>query len=83
MRKRSDVMYSIEIKELKKNFGDFTAVDSINLQVKEGELFGLLGPNGAGKTTTLSMLSTILFSSSGTALVNGFDINKERIKVRK
>ena len=76
-------MNSIEIKELKKNFGDFTAVDSINLQVKEGELFGLLGPNGAGKTTTLSMLSTILFSSSGTALVNGFDINKERIKVRK
>ena len=55
-------MYSIEIKDLKKKFGDFTAVDSINLQVKEGELFGLLGPNGAGKTTTLSMLSTILFS---------------------
>src|SRR3989344_4184217 len=70
-------MYSIEIKDLKKNFGDFTAVDSINIQIKEGELFGLLGPNGAGKTTTISMLSTIVNPSSGSAAVNGFNISDQ------
>ena len=49
----------IEVKELTKKFGDFTAVDNISFDVKKGEIFGLLGPNGAGKSTTLRMLSTL------------------------
>ncbi|MCX6816207.1 MAG: ATP-binding cassette domain-containing protein [Candidatus Aenigmarchaeota archaeon] len=70
-------MSAIEIKNLTKKFGDFTAVDSINLTIKEGELFGLLGPNGAGKTTTISMLATIMPSTSGEATVNGFDLHQQ------
>jgi len=72
----------IETNKLTRKFNGFTAVDSVNLQIKEGELFGLLGPNGAGKTTTLSMLSTILKPTSGTAEVNGFDVNMQQDEVR-
>lgn len=75
--------YIIETIDLTKKFGDLVAVDSLSLKIKEGEIFGLLGPNGAGKTTTISMLCTILKPTSGTALVNGFDIIKEQDKVRK
>lgn len=75
-------MEAIQIKNLTKKFNGFTAVDSISLDIKEGELFGLLGPNGAGKTTTLNMLSTLLKPTSGTASVNGFDL-KEQDSVRK
>lgn len=73
----------IEIKNLTKKFNAFTAVDSINFTVREGEIFGFLGPNGAGKTTTLSMLSTLLKPTSGEAFVNGFDIRKNKDNVRK
>ncbi len=73
----------IEALKLTKKFGDFTAVDGIDLSVREGELFGLLGPNGAGKSTTIYMLSTILTPSSGSAVVNGFDIVKNPLDVRK
>lgn len=76
-------MNIIEAKRLTKKFNGFTAVDGINLQVEEGELFGLLGPNGAGKSTTMYMLSTVLAPSSGTALVNGFDIVSNPVEVRK
>ncbi|MCX6777088.1 MAG: ATP-binding cassette domain-containing protein [Candidatus Micrarchaeota archaeon] len=72
----------IETNKLTRKFNDFTAVDSINLQIRKGELFGLLGPNGAGKTTTLSMLSTIRRPTSGTARVNGFDVNTQQDEVR-
>lgn len=75
-------MNAIEIDKLTKKFDSFTAVDSINLEIKEGELFGLLGPNGAGKTTAISMLATILKPSSGNAKVNGFEL-KDHDKVRK
>jgi len=75
-------MNAIEIKELTKKFNDFTAVDSVSFDIKKGELFGLLGPNGAGKTTTISMLSTILKQTAGTAKVNGFDI-KDQDNVRR
>ena len=75
--------YVIETINLTKKFGELVAVDNLNLKIKEGEIFGLLGPNGAGKTTTISMLCTILKPTSGTALVNGFDIIKEQDKVRK
>jgi|SRR5271157_715077 len=75
--------YIIETKDLTKKFGSLTAVDSLNLKVEKGEIFGLLGPNGAGKSTTLSMLCTILRPTSGTAFVNGFDVAKNPSQVRK
>jgi sodium transport system ATP-binding protein len=67
----------IEVKNLKKSFGTFGAVNDISFDVKAGEIFGLLGPNGAGKTTTLRMLSTILKPDSGQIRVNGFDVVEE------
>ncbi len=73
----------IDAVKLTKKFGDFTAVDGIDLNIREGELFGLLGPNGAGKSTTIYMLSTILTPSSGYAVVNGFDVVKKPLDVRK
>jgi ABC-2 type transport system ATP-binding protein len=76
-------MYVIETRKLTKRFDKLTAVDSLNLKINDGEIFGLLGPNGAGKTTTLSMLSTLLKPSSGTALVNRHDIVSEPSDVRK
>jgi ABC-2 type transport system ATP-binding protein len=74
---------TIKTEALTKKFGKITAVDQLNLEVEEGEIFGLLGPNGAGKTTVISMLCTILKPTSGRAWVNGFDIVKEPGKVRK
>jgi ABC-2 type transport system ATP-binding protein len=73
----------IETFKLTKSFNGLTAVDKLDIIVESGEIFGLLGPNGAGKTTTISMLCTILKPSSGTAKVNGFDISKEAMQVRK
>jgi ABC-2 type transport system ATP-binding protein len=58
------------------------ALDKVNLEIRPGELFGLLGPNGSGKTTTIKCLSTILIPDEGTAIVNGFDIQKETAMVR-
>ncbi len=76
-------MSIIETRGLTKKYNGFVAVDNLNLMVEEGEVFGLLGPNGAGKTTTLLTLTTLLKPTSGTALVNGFDIVKEPGRVRK
>ena len=73
----------IKTEALTKKYGKLTAVDQLNLEVEEGEIFGLLGPNGAGNTTLISMLCTILKPTSGRAWVNGFDIVKEASKVRK
>ena len=72
----------IEVENLSKKFGQFTAVDRISFQVAQGEIFGLLGPNGAGKTTTINILCTLLLPTSGRALVNGFDITRQRNQVR-
>lgn len=55
----------IELINLTKKFGDFTAVDHLNLTINTGEFFGLLGPNGAGKTTAISMMSTVLLPTEG------------------
>jgi len=68
---------------LTKRFDSFTAVDHLNFQIEEGEVFGLLGPNGAGKTTTLRMLSCLISPSEGGASVSGFNILHEPLKVRK
>lgn len=76
-------MNVIETKKLTKKYKDLTAVDNLNLQIKEGEIFGLLGPNGAGKTTTILMLTTLKNPTSGTAKVNKFDIIRSPDKVRK
>ena len=59
------------------------AVDNLNLEVKRGELFGLLGPNGAGKTTLVKMLCTLLPPDGGTALINGYDISKQQMQVKR
>ena len=59
------------------------AIDNLNLEIKKGELFGLLGPNGAGKTTLVKILCTLLPPDSGTALINGYDIIKEQMKVKR
>jgi ABC-2 type transport system ATP-binding protein len=74
---------AIETFDLTKRFGEVVAVDKLNIDVEQGEIFGLLGPNGTGKTTTISMLCTILKPTSGTAKVNGFDIVKQAKQVRK
>ena len=78
---------AIELKALRKEFkangGKVVAVDGISFTVKEGEIFGLLGPNGAGKTTTMSMLTTILSKTSGSVKICGFDVVREKEKVRE
>jgi ABC-2 type transport system ATP-binding protein len=74
---------AIETFNLTRRFGDFVAVDAINLLVPSGEIFGLLGPNGAGKSTTIKMLTTLLDPTSGTANVAGFDIIKSPAQVRR
>jgi ABC-2 type transport system ATP-binding protein len=76
-------MFAIETFNLTKDFNGLRAVNNINIQINQGEIFGLLGPNGAGKTTFISMLCTILKPTSGTASVNGFDIIKQKDQVRK
>ena len=73
----------IEVKNLTKKFGKLTAVNSINLKIKRGELFGFLGPNGAGKSTTINMLSTINTPDSGTAIILGNDLIRDRKEIRK
>jgi len=73
----------IEVKDLVRTFGDFTAVDRTSFSVSRGEIFGLLGPNGAGKTTTFRMLCGLLPASSGTLRVAGHDLRKARAQARQ
>ena len=75
--------YAIEVKGLSKKFKDFVAVDHVSFEVEKGEIFGFLGANGAGKSTTIRMLCGLLNSSSGSATVAGFDINKNPEKVKE
>jgi ABC-2 type transport system ATP-binding protein len=76
-------MHAIEVRNLVKKFGDFTAVKGVSFDVDEGEVFGLLGPNGAGKSTLIRMLTTLIVPTSGTALVNNFDIATRSDDVRR
>lgn len=76
-------MNSIEVNNLTKKFGEFTAVDNINFNVKQGEIFGFLGANGAGKSTTIRMLIGILEPTSGDALVSGYSIKNQSDLVKK
>lgn len=66
----------VEVKNLKKRYGDKQAVDGISFTVKKGEIFGILGPNGAGKTTTLEMMETLRPIDSGSVIINGIDVKK-------
>lgn len=75
--------YSIEVRDLTKRFGNFTAVDRINFTVNRGEVFGFLGANGAGKSTTIRMLCGLLESTEGTATVGGYDINTQAESVKQ
>jgi len=68
--------------KLEKKFGEITAVNSLDLDIKEGEVFGFLGPNGAGKTTTIRMLSTLIAPSGGSAIVNGYKVGTDDKKIR-
>ena len=76
-------MSIIETEGLTKIFGSLTAVDHLNLEVGEGEVFGLLGPNGAGKTTTVRVLACLISPSKGSARVGGYDIRRDPLKVRQ
>src|SRR5687767_9355831 len=73
----------LEVKNLVKKYGDFTAVKGITFDIKEGEIFSLLGPNGAGKTTTISMLSTLYTPTSGDATIGGHSIMKNPMAVKQ
>ena len=73
----------IEIKNLTKKYGDFTAVDNLSLTVNKGEFYGLLGPNGSGKTTTISMLSTVVLPTSGSISIDGEALDRRANKVKK
>ena len=72
----------LEVNNLVKKYGDFTAVKGISFDIKEGEIFSLLGPNGAGKTTTISMLSTLYAPTAGDATVGGHSITKDPMAVK-
>ena len=74
---------SVSVHGLSKSYGDIEAVRGIDFEVAPGEIFGFLGPNGAGKSTTISMLCTLVKPSAGSALVAGFDVNRERDAVRR
>ncbi|MEQ8424418.1 MAG: ABC transporter ATP-binding protein [Cyclobacteriaceae bacterium] len=74
---------AISVSDLTKRFGDFTAVDSISFDVKQGEIFGFLGANGAGKTTAMRMLCGLSMPTSGKANVAGFDLYKQSEKIKK
>ncbi len=73
----------VEIKDLVKRFGDFTAVDHVSFSVRRGEIFGFLGPNGSGKSTTIRMLCGIITPSSGSGSVAGRDIIRESEKIKE
>jgi ABC-2 type transport system ATP-binding protein len=78
-----ELVDAIDVQQIVKKFGEFTAVNGVSFAVPEGEIFGLLGPNGAGKSTLIRMLVTLLPPTAGTALVNGFDVTKQADGVRR
>ena len=72
----------LQIKNIVKKFGYFSAVNGINVHINQGELYGFLGPNGAGKTTTIKMIAGIYAPTSGSILINGNDISKNPVKAK-
>ncbi|HEV2990062.1 MAG TPA: ATP-binding cassette domain-containing protein [Candidatus Angelobacter sp.] len=74
---------AIQVRNIVKRYGQFTAVDGVSFDVGEREIFGLLGPNGAGKSTLIRMMTTLLEITDGTAIIDGFDVRKEPDKARR
>jgi ABC-2 type transport system ATP-binding protein len=74
---------AVIVKDLRRTFGEFVAVDNISLNVKKGEIFGFLGPNGAGKSTTIRMLCGLLMPTGGAGTVGGYDIIKQSEEIKK
>jgi len=79
----ADAPNAIEVSRIVKKYGDFTAVDDVSFEVKEGEIFGLLGPNGAGKSTLIRMMTTLIPITAGSARVAGHDVSKEADEARR
>src|SRR6201993_1595224 len=75
--------HAIQVVDIVKRFGNFTAVDGVSFAVEEGEIFGLLGPNGAGKSTLIRMMTTLLEITSGAALIEGVDVRKDPDTARR
>src|SRR5438270_11341017 len=75
--------HAIQVIDIVKRFGNFTAVDGVSFAVEEGEIFGLLGPNGAGKSTLIRMMTTLLDITSGTAIIEGADVRKNPNTARR
>src|SRR6202034_4262143 len=75
--------HAIEVDHIVKKYGNFTAVDDVSFNVKEGEIFGLLGPNGAGKSTLIRMMTTLIPITSGTACIAGKDVAKDPNAARR
>ena len=73
----------IELVDFGKDYGDFTAVERLNLKIEAGEMFGFIGPNGAGKSTTIRFLTTLLKASRGEGTVNGHSVTKDPMSVRR
>jgi ABC-2 type transport system ATP-binding protein len=73
----------IELKNFGKQYGEFTAVESLNLKIEAGEMFGFIGPNGAGKSTTIRFLATLLRATTGEGVVNGHSVTRDPIAVRR
>src|SRR3954447_7081860 len=74
---------AVEVRDLRKSYGEIEAVAGVTFDVPRGEVFGFLGPNGAGKSTTIKMLCTLVKPTSGAARVGGFDVVTERDAVRR
>ena len=77
------VMTAIEVEDLTKRFGHYTAVDHIDFKVEAGELFGFLGPNGAGKTTPVRMITGVIKTDAGKASIMGYDVERETINAKQ
>ncbi len=73
----------IEIQNVTKKFGSFTAVDNLNLKVEAGEFFGFLGPNGAGKTTTIKMMTGLYLPNAGHCFINGYDVHRTPLEAKR
>ena len=73
----------VEVRDLARSFGEIEAVKGVSFEIREGEIFGFLGPNGAGKSTTINMLCTLLKPTAGSAMLNGFDVKRDRSDVRR
>jgi len=77
------VEHSIVMEGLTKRYGDKLAIDGVSFKVERGEVFGYLGPNGAGKSTTINILSGLIEPTGGTALIDGLDLRRERVEIKR